>query len=261
MSVSTLLMMVVTIGGTFGFMIFMRKRLNTQYAHMRFGDVATRLGLRLVEGDPTFNLVTMSMQPSAQNLSSAGGFLQQVAATNVGGTLGEIKMKAMGDPYGSSTELVLYCRQDFEPGIVQNVTTTYHDLRLTMLLRGSVSPFELRLRNETMHLETRRDCTKVQMPAQSFGAPDLDARFVMECFDSSLPRRIAAAVALLPAHAVYVHVTGEGNAISFVMTPASVNASAMAFEQVLHVLAAIASLVEGRAIPAPRAGEAPRLAA
>lgn len=260
MSVSTLLLMVVTIGATFGFMFFMKNRLNAQYAHMRAGEVAARLGMRLVEGDPSFNLVTMSVQPSVQNLSSAGGFLSQVAATNVGGTLGEFKLKAMGEPYGASAELVLYCRQDFAPGVTEHVTTTWYDLRLTVYARRSVAPFDLRLRSEAHGLETRRDCTKVQMPQQRFGAPELDGRFALECLDPTLPSWIAPALGLIPAHATYVHVTGEGNAISFVMTPASVNAAAMGIESMLHVLASIAALLEGRAMPTARPHEAQRLA-
>ncbi|MBS2015464.1 MAG: hypothetical protein JST00_21425 [Deltaproteobacteria bacterium] len=312
MSVSTLVLTVIMLGGTFGFMFFMKSKMSAQYAHMRAGDVATRLGMRMVEGDPSFNLVMQSVQPGVQNVSSAGGFLHQMAATSVGGTLGETRLRATGEVYGLGSELVLYCRQDFEPGAFENVTTTWHDLRLTVYTRGALAPFDLRLRQETPCLETRRDCTKprmlgravaqamhacdparmlgravaqamhacdparmlgravaqamhacdpARMPAQGFGVPHLDARFLLECFDPSLPRRIAAAIALVPAHAVYVHVTGEGNAISFVMTPASVSAAAMSLEPMLHVLASIASLLEGRAMPVARSSEAPRLAA
>lgn len=261
MSVSTLVLTVIMLGGTFGLMFFMKSKMSAQYANMRAGDVAARLGMRMVEGDPSFNLVMQSVLPGVQNMSSASGFLNQMAATNVGGTLGETRLRATGEAYGYGAELVLHCRQDFEPGAFENVTTTWHDLRLTVYARATLTPFDLRMRQETPGLETRRDCTKPRMPPAAIGVPHLDGRFVVECVDPGPARRIAPAIALVPPHTVALHVTGEGNAISFVMTPTSVSAAAMSLEPMLHVLASIAALMEGRAMPAARPSEAPRLAA
>jgi len=106
-----ILLIAVVCGATFGFMFVMRRRLNTQYAHMRAGELAKRLGLTLVAGNPEHNLVTMSVQPAAQNTSSAKGLLKQVAVGQVGGTLGVFELRMHGKPYGAETELVLYCKQ------------------------------------------------------------------------------------------------------------------------------------------------------
>lgn len=249
LDMNQILLIAVVCGGTFGFMIFMRRRLHTQYAHMRAGELATRLGLTLREGNPEHNLVTMSVQPQVNNQGSAKGFLTQMAATQVGGTLGEFKLHATGQPYGVDAELFLYCRQDYKRGIVENVTTTWHDLRLTVHARCAIAPFDLRLRKETAHLETRRDECAQPMPPQSFGDPTLDQRYVIESFDPMMPRRIAAALAVLPPSAIYLHVTGSGNQISFVMTPATVSVAMHGIEQVMHALAQIASIAEGRPLP------------
>lgn len=246
---SNLLLAVVTIAGTFGLMLFMRRRLNTQYAHMRAGELVQRLGLTLVEGNPEHNLVTQSVQPSVQNVSSAKGFLTQMAAGQVGGTLGEFKLRAVGQPYGASTELVLYCRQDFSPGLTRNTTTTWHDLRLTVHARYDVMPFDLRLRKETQGLETRRSSDDPRMPEQRFGDAALDQRFVIATPDPTLPHRIAGALGPIAHTLAYVHVTGAGPRVSFVMTPASVSCAAMTLEQVLHVLASLAVTFEGRPVP------------
>lgn len=247
---STLLVSIVAVVGTVGFMVFMRRKLNRQYSHMRAGEVAPRLGMQLTEGNPEHNLVTMSVQPSVQNTSSASGLLRQVAAGQVGGTLGEFKLRMVGQPYGANAELVLYCRQDFAPGITSNVTTTWHDCRLTVHARCQVAPFELRLRDEHPGLEARRTEHAVALPAQQFGDAALDRRYVIEASDARATRYLGGALGSF-GHAAYVHIVGSGNQISFVMTPASVNASAMTLEQTLHALVSIAAAFEGR--PAPGA--------
>ncbi|MCW5808893.1 MAG: hypothetical protein KIT31_41460 [Deltaproteobacteria bacterium] len=247
---SQLFLVIAVVGGTFGFMFFMRRRLHTQYAHMRAGDVAARLGMRLVEGNPAHNLVTQSVLPSVQNTSSAKGFLHQMAATSVGGTLGEFKLHMVGQPYGAHAELVLFCREDYRPGLTENVTTTWSDLRLTIHARCAVAPFDLRLRKEMTGLEARRDGDAPRMPPQRFGIPALDERFLLECPDPRLPGALAAALAPLATDVVYVHITGAGNQVSFVMTPTAVSCAAMSLERILHTLASIVAVFEGRPMPA-----------
>lgn len=243
------LYIIIAVGGCFGFMWFMKKRLNTQYSHLRAGELAPKLGMQLLEGNPEHNLVTMSVQPSVQNTSSAKGFLKQVAATQLGGKLGELKIHMVGQPYGANAELMLYCRQDYKPGFAENVTTTWSDLRMTVHARCNVAPFDLRLREEHMGLETRREDDEARMPAQQFGDPTLDRRFVIECYDPALPRYLAGVLGVLASVIPYVHVTAHTNQVSFVMTPGSVNASAMSFEQILHALVSIAAMFEGRPVP------------
>jgi hypothetical protein len=246
---SSIVLIVIVCGGTFGFMFFMRRRLNTQYAHMKAGEVAARLGMRLVEGNPEHNLVTQSVLPSVQNASSAKGLLHQVAATSVGGTLGEFKMHMVGQPYGANAELVLYCREDYKPGFTENVTTTWSDLRLTIHARCPVAPFDLRLRKEMTGLETRRDDNDLRMPPQRFGNPLLDERFLLETPDPRVPAAIAAALGPLLTDLAYVHIAGSQNTISFLMTPGAVNSAAMGLEKILHALASIAAVFEGRPMP------------
>lgn len=252
---STLLLAVITIAGTFGYMIFMRRRLHAQYAHMRAGELVPRLGLRLVEGNPAHNLVTESVQPAVQNATSARGLLTQVAAAELGGTLGEFKLHAVGQPYDTPAELVLYCRQELSPGLTCVTTTTWHDLRLTAHARAEVTPFELRLRTEHAELEARRADDAPRLPARAFGDPGLDQRYLIATPDPTLPRRLAGALAPL-GQLAYVHLVGDGHQVSFVMTPASVNASALALEDVLRVVASIAALADGRPMPGVIAGPA-----
>jgi hypothetical protein len=250
MSMTTYVLPLLFLAGTIGFMIFMKRRMNTRYAHMRAGEVAQRLGMQLVEGNPAHNLCTQAVLPSVQNVGSARGFLNQIAATQVGGTLGEFKLRMIGQPYGAAAELVLYCREDFQPGFTHNTTTTWSDCRLTIHARTAVVPFDLRLRQEMMGLETReRDDDEPRMPPQGFGDAALDQRFVIETYDPQLPRRIAGALAPIAHVLPYVHVVGAGNQVSFVMTPQTVMASAACFEQVLHALVSIAAIHEGRAVP------------
>lgn len=243
------LYILIAVGGCFGFMFFMKRRLNTQYSHLRAGELAPKLGMQLLAGNPEHNLVTMSVQPAIQNTSSAKGFLKQVATTQLGGQLGELKIHMAGQPYGANAELMLYCRQDYKPGFTENVTTTWSDLRMTVHARCNVAPFDLRLRDEHAGLETRRDDEVPRMPAQQFGDPALDRRFVIECLDPALPRYLAGVLGALSSVMAYVHVTAHANQVSFVMTPSSVNASAMSFEQILHALVSIAAMFEGRPVP------------
>jgi len=251
---STLIIAIVTIAGTFGFMYFQRSKLNKQYANMRAGELAQRLGMQVTEGNPEHNLATQSVQPGVQNVGSAKGFLRQMAATQVGGTLGEFKLHLQGSPYGVRAEVVLFCRQDLATGLTQNTTTTWYDLRLLVYARSALVPFELRLKREMTGLETNRSSDTQAMPAQRFGIPILDDRYTIETFDGSLPSRIASALAALSPHLMYVRVVGTHERVSFVMTPASVMCSAPSFEQLLHVLVSTAAILEGRAAPARMLG-------
>ena len=251
---STLVLAAVTIIGTFGFMIFMRRRLDTQYAHLAAGAVAQRLGMQLVEGDTEHNLATRSVLPSVQNTGNAKGFLKQMAAAQVGGTLGEFRLRMVGRPYGSDAELVLFVREDLKVGYTENVTTTWSDLRVTIHAKCQVTPFEVALRKPMTGLESRRN--ERPMPTQRFAEPTLDKLLVIETFDPQLPRALAAALAPLAGYS-YVHVTGAGNQLSFVMTPTSVMATASKLEQVVHVLASIAAVFEGKPAPLALAPAAP----
>lgn len=244
----TIMIAIITIAGTFGFMYFQRKRLNTQFANMRAGQLAPRLGMQVTEGNPEHNLATQSVQPSINNVGSAKGFLGQMAATQVGGTLGEFKLHMQGAPYGMQSEVVLFCRQDLDRGLTTSTTTTYFDLRLSVYSHVALVPFEVRLRKEMTGLETRRNEDQ-QMPAQRFGMPMLDDRYIVESHDPSLPSRIANAIAMLSPHFLYVRIVGSHERVSLVMTPAAVNSCSMSFEQILHVLASTVSVLEGR--PAP----------
>lgn len=244
---SSLVLVVVILGGTFGFMHFQRKKLKTQLAHLRAGELARRMGMQLTHGNPEFNLGCQSVLPAANNLGSAKGFLKQMAKSSFGGVLGAFELRMAGQPYGARAELVLYCKQDLEKGYSSDTITTSHDLRLTVYTRSAVAPFELFLRKEMTGLEIKRGDRR--MPVQLLGDVTLDQRYQIESIDPGLPRRIAGAFAALPAHLPYVHVVGSGDQVSFAMTPGSVMAVAASLEQVLHVLASIAAVIEGRPMP------------
>ncbi|HEU0036290.1 MAG TPA: hypothetical protein VFQ53_37010 [Kofleriaceae bacterium] len=226
----------------------MKKRLNHQHGHLRAGELAQRLGMRLVEGNPEFNLATMSVQPGVQNLGSAKGFMRSMVVGQVGGKLGEFKLQMTGQPYGANAELVLYCKQDYKPGFAQNVTTTWSDLRLTVHARCRITPFDLRLRAPMTGLEARLRDDDPRMPPQQLNDAVLDRRYILESFDPNAGRYVAGLLAPL-GQSAYVHIVGGGSQVSFVMTPNSVNASAFMLEQILHVLVSIAATFEGTPVP------------
>lgn len=250
---STIVFAVIAVAGTFGFMIYMKKRLDTQFAHLRAKQLAERLGMQLVEGNPEHNLATHSILPSARNTGSAKGFLKQMAVSSIGGKLGEFRLRMAGRPYGTDAELVLYCKEELEVGYSENVTTTWSDLRLTIHVRCNVTPFELRLKQEHSGLESRDSCRgdDAPMPAQRFADPALDGKFKIEAYDPRVPNAIAPVLAPL-AGLAYVHVSAVGNRVSFVMTTTSVTACAPSLEQILHVLVSIAAVFEGKPAPQPQ---------
>lgn len=255
---STVLLLVVTLGATFGFMAYMRKRVGGQTAHLKAGVLAPRLGMRVVEGDPEHNLATMSVEPSARNTGSAKGFVKQMAVTQLGGDLGAFRLVMAGaTAEGAPTELVLSCRQDYEVGAFHDTIGTSYDLRLTVAARTTFPAFDIRLRAPRMGMEVASVFGAAPVPYASFGDPALDERFVIQCEDPTLARRIAPLLAPLLAQELYVHVVGTPGQISFVMTPASVNAAAFGFEATLGVLAQIGRALEGRQ---PAVAPAPSLA-
>lgn len=254
---SNLVPAVLIILATFGYLWLSRRRLGQQYAHLQVGAVAARLGLRLVEGSAQHNLATQSVQPSVENLGSAGGFLKQMAATQVGGTLGETKIHAVGQRQGLRAELMLYCRQHLQPGLSRLTTTTWHDLRLTVHAPRALPRFVLRLRHETPGLPTRQSPQEAELPEQWIPDPRLAERYRLMSAEPDLAARIAGALTALQPLA-YVHVTGSGDQVSFVMTPASVMSASFFFEEILQTLTLLATVL---AAPLAHAYQMPALPA
>lgn len=247
---STIAFPALIVIATLAFLVLSRRRLNQQYAHLQVGTVASRLGLQLIEGAPEHNLATQSVQPGVQNLGSAGGFLKQMAASQVGGTLGETKIYAVGRPHGLQAELMLYCRQHLQPGLDRLTTTTWHDLRLTVHAPHALPAFDLRLRREASGLETRRAPDDPALPEQRLPDPALAERYLLITAEPTVPARIAGALTALAA-LPYVHITGSGNQVSFVMTPVAVMSSAFFLEPILHALTQMTAALSGRPVAAP----------
>lgn len=238
----TSLLGIVACVGCVGFMFVFKKRLDTQYAHLKAGALASRLGMQMTKGSPEHNLCTMSVYPSANNLKSGAGWGKSMLASSFGGNIGVFELH-MGN---SQAELSLYAKEDMQLGVYRQRTTTAHDLRLTRFARIP-SPFVLYLRNPMQGMEIQRP-VEAGMPMQSFGDPRLDQMFVIEAHDPSVPQRIRPIVEQMMELSLYAHVDGSPRGISWVMTPAAVNYSSMYFEKLLPMLGQMASALEGRPV-------------
>ena len=179
-----------------------------KYSEYRAGDLAQRLGLQIVEGDPSLNLM---MAQSKHNMASA----RRPSGGAVGRMLGdrdkETRVRLEGAPYGRPTQLIFDFYTKNQERIVANITSWSFDYRLSLQLPVDVPPFEIVLRKGGAHGIKAKPEWK--LPKQSFGSPDLDDKLTLRCEDHRLGPHLAPVVGGLTSHK-FLHIQGNGRIIS-----------------------------------------------
>jgi hypothetical protein len=213
-----------------------------KYADMRMGDIAGRLGLAVVEGDPTLNLMLASMKHDAKDYQATGGVIAKLKGDGVK----ETRARLSGSPYGHPTEFVFYRRSEVSPGLALTEIRETCDYRLTLRVGAPVPDFEIVLRAPQRGLEA---VPELPLALQSFGDVHLDAALKLTSSDRAIGRLLAPLVAPL-ASMSYVHLQGRGGVLHSIMSQHSVFAAAHHLEAMQRVLEQTACALEGRVPPA-----------
>lgn len=239
-----IVIVVLLIGATVAIRIVMRQRHENSMgrheadtAYARLDEIARRLGLTRVEGDPTLNLATFYFhrQQDIQNALQRWHPAQQ-----------EVRAYLMGEVQGRRTEFVLQDRIDVDSGLItgREVVHQFH-ARIAVAPRAWFPDFELYLRDPA---ETLKANPQRSLPLSSLGDPMLDARFEFRCADGRVGPLFAPVLGALAPFA-YVHVIGRDGVVSFTMTPMGLMATSRQYEAIVHVLVSIAAIIEGAPVP------------
>jgi hypothetical protein len=214
-----------------GLFLYQRRRMATTLAantDKTLGVIASRLGMRVVEGDPNINLLYFQ-QPS-------GDFKRS--------------FRAEGQPYGRLARLTIVDGQKTNEYVVAKKITHTFGCFLEVTLGLRVHAFELSLRSPNQYLVPNLEfAERPELQTVSLGDPLLDQTFVVRSVDPQLPARLVPALKLLSTQQV-VHMIGEGDRIWLSFSRFGLASLSYAPEELLLGLEAAACGLEGRPAPA-----------
>ncbi len=214
-----------------GLFFYQRKRMATTLAansDKTLGVIASRLGMRVVEGDPSLNLLYFQ-QPS-------GDFKRS--------------LRAEGQPYGRPARLTIVDGQKTNEYVVAKKITQTFGCFLEVTLAIRVHPFELTLRSPQQYLAPNLELEhRTELQTVSLADPALEQMFVVRSADPQVPERLRAALQLLSTQQ-FVHLAGEGDRIWMSFTRFGLASLSYAPEELLLALEAAACGLEGRPAPA-----------
>lgn len=222
-----------------GYMFFMRSRqkqqtanFDQQYSNYRAGELATRLGLQLVKGDPAFNfMVTHANADVARGASDKNPV--------------HIDIELSGEPFGAPLSLTYLNRQERETGFSSTTYKTWFDCRMAATAKQAFPPFEVTSRKTPMGAIVKTQ-TLPEMPT---GNPAVDAEFSVTTQEPALAQLLGQVLPEFVAlGSAGVHLVGDGQRISFIMnqTTAPIVASALYHAEVMsHGLSNLAKKLGG----------------
>jgi hypothetical protein len=189
-------------------LVFGRKLMtgsDRRYREFRVADLAQRLGLQIVEGDPTLNMMQAHTKHNVRMAKDkARGFLRSSKETRV---------VLEGAPYGRPTRFLFHRYTEVAERIVAQVVSGSFDCRLSVRVPVDLLPFEIVSRtgfaDRYIGIKAKPEWG---LPAQSFGDRDLDAKLALSSPDPRLGPYLAPVAGALVGYK-YVHVQGHGGLI------------------------------------------------
>jgi hypothetical protein len=194
--------------GIGAFFLLFGRRLMTghdqRYHDLRVGELAQRLGLRIVEGDPALNMMQAHTKHNMRMAKDKAGFMRSSKET---------KVVLEGAPYGRPTRFLFHRYTAVAERVVVQVVSGSFDCRLSLQVPADLPPFEIVSRSG---LGRRYMGIKAQaewgLAPQSFGDADLDAKLALSSPDPRIGPFLAEVVRSLAGHR-YVHIQGHRGVI------------------------------------------------
>lgn len=208
------------------------------YANFRLADIAQRMQLSIVQGDPGFNLMMANANHGAKSFEKKKGF---IAALSDEGSK-ESRVLLRGAPNGRPTELAYSHKTDREQILSGTVHRHTFDCRLTVQVAQPFAPFEVTLRNPAAGMASPPVMSL--LPA-FFGDPLLDAKFALHTTDPRIGPAIAAALGPL-ANIAFLHIRASDQSIASVATMMGASVAFYSIEQVQYCLDQMGLVLEGR---------------
>jgi hypothetical protein len=222
-----------------GYTLFMRSRhkqqtaqFDQQNAQYRAGELATRLGLQLVKGDPTFNFMV-----THANADVARGATDSKAV--------HIDIELRGEPFGVPLSLTYLNRQERDTGLTTTTYKHWFDCRMAATAKQPFPPFEVTSRR----VQSGAIVKTQTLPEMATGNPAVDAEFSVSTQEPALAQLLGQVLPEFVAlSAVGVHLVGDGQRVSYIMNQISAPyvASALYHAEVMsHGLSTLAKRLGG----------------
>jgi len=205
--VSVFLLPAIGLGIGAFFLLFGRRLMtghDQRYHDLRMGELAQRLGLRIVEGDPALNMMQAHTKHNMRMAKDKAGFMRSSKET---------KVVLEGAPYGRPTRFLFHRYTAVAERVVVQVVSGSFDCRLSLQVPADLPPFEIVSRSglgrRYMGIKAKAEWG---LAPQSFGDADLDAKLALSSPDPRIGPFLAEVVRSLAGHR-YVHIQGHRGVI------------------------------------------------
>lgn len=212
-----------------GWVIWNKMRLSAgkeEHKDKAVGAVAERMGLAVVRGDASTNLLYFQ-QPS-------GDF--------------ERVIEMSGRPYGRLVQYFIADGQKTSEYIVARQITSSFGSRLSLEV-PTAPVFEVVLRNPNQYLVVKQEYAERQLFEARTGVPYLDEMFLIRAENPQVGPLLAGALQLLSTHH-YVHIAGGSGQIFMRVERMALGYLAASAEEFLLALETAAASIEGKPAPA-----------
>ncbi|MBN8616426.1 MAG: hypothetical protein J0L92_37920 [Deltaproteobacteria bacterium] len=171
---------------------------------MRASDLATRLRLALVAGNPAFDYQSPLTAPGRIRLHSTEPL--------------QIESRLEGAPDGYPTRLVYLYREErkVEGMLTKSLEVkTWFDCRFAIQTRRAIPQFEIATRAATTFGSVQRE---LALPPVPTGDPSIDARYQIFTSEPAIvPTLVSVLGHFAPIEAQGVHVVSDGTSVAFVL--------------------------------------------
>ena len=205
--VSVFLLPAIGLGIGAFFLLFGRRLMtghDQRYHDLRMGELAQRLGLRIVEGDPALNMMQAHTKHNMRMAKDKAGFMRSSKET---------KVVLEGAPYGRPTRFLFHRYTAVAERVVVQMVSGSFDCRLSLQVPADLPPFEIVSRSglgrRYMGIKAKAEWG---LAPQSFGDADLDAKLALSSPDPRIGPFLAEVVRSLAGHR-YVHIQGHRGVI------------------------------------------------
>jgi hypothetical protein len=204
--IQIILLPIVALIVTGYFLVMRQKRIATydqQHSNYRAGELAQRLGLQLLSGDPSFNLFIIQTD-------------QQVLNGPTDKKPVDVNIKMAGSPQGVPLELIYVYNVTQQTGFDVIRRETLFDCRMIAHTRQPFPSFEVLSRTTALGPIQQ----VLPLPAVSTGNPTVDAAYLVATGEPGIAQLLGTLLpgfSALDQHKNGIHLVGEGTSISFVM--------------------------------------------
>jgi hypothetical protein len=172
-----------------------------QFSNYRAGELAQRLGLQLIAGDPNFNLFISYANVDVRRGPSDGKPVH-------------VEIRMQGAPHGVPLELVYLYRLERESDLTTVTWTTWFDCHMSARAARPFPPFELISRNAPLGPIAQT----LPLAPQATGDANVDAAYLVTTAEPGVAQLLGQAAGALATFANSgVHLVGDGQQVSFVM--------------------------------------------